>query len=470
MVETDVEIGPKALDFGQTLSALEELIENQCVIEADALVDNLAPAIRLMLLSRLSRESRRALFAGLPAEKAADYLHDIPEVQALNLLKRMPPMQAADILEELPKDEQADFVGDLPKGTQDSILAEMDSSDAAEVRDLIDFKDDEAGGMMVVELVSVPVNLTVGDVTRLLHENSKEYSDYDVQYIYVVEPVNSAPRDHGVLVGVLRLRDLVLSNPSTGIRDLMIRDPVAVDAHQPLVDLHQLFVDHHFVGVPVVDSVGNLLGVLRRGDVEETMAEKYADDYLKTQGIVDEELRTMPLGLRSRRRLAWLSINIFLNILAASVIAVYQDTLAQVIALAVFLPIISDMSGCSGNQAVAVSMRELSLGLVNPKEVWRVLTKEIGVGLINGFCLGLLIAFVAFIWKGNPWLGIVVGTAMMANTLIAVSLGGTLPLVMRLFRLDPALASGPILTTVTDMCGFFLVLSFASLWLEKLVN
>jgi len=177
----------------------------------------------------------------------------------------------------------------------------------------------------------------------------------------------------------------------------------------------------------------------------------------------------MPVGIRSRRRLSWLSINILLNILAASVIAFYQETLTQVIALAVFLPIISDMSGCSGNQAVAVSMRELSLGLVDPKEVIRVWLKEVSVGLINGLALGFLIAMVAFLWKGNPWLGAVVGIAMMLNTIIAVSLGGTLPLIMRRFKLDPALASGPILTTVTDMCGFFLVLSLASMWLKWLV-
>ncbi len=173
----------------------------------------------------------------------------------------------------------------------------------------------------------------------------------------------------------------------------------------------------------------------------------------------------MPTSLRSRRRLSWLSINILLNIVAASVIAFYQETLSQVIALAVFLPIISDMSGCSGNQAVAVSMRELSLGLVKPHEIVWVWLKEVSVGLINGIALGFLIAAVAWIWQGNPVLGAVVGIAMMLNTIIAVSLGGTLPLLMRRMNLDPALASGPILTTVTDMCGFFLVLSLASAWL-----
>lgn len=157
-----------------------------------------------------------------------------------------------------------------------------------------------------------------------------------------------------------------------------------------------------------------------------------------------------------------------LNVIAASVIMWYQDTLAAVIALAVFLPIISDMSGCSGNQAVAVNIRELALGLVNPTEMRRVWLKEVSLGMLNGLVLGMLIAMVAWLWQGNPFLGLVVGTAMALNTLVAVSIGGTVPLLLRRFNLDPALASGPTLTTITDMCGFFLILSFATILLSRL--
>ncbi len=176
----------------------------------------------------------------------------------------------------------------------------------------------------------------------------------------------------------------------------------------------------------------------------------------------------MPLFLRSRRRLSWLSVNILLNVLAASVIAFYQDTLAAVIALAVFLPIISDMSGCSGNQAAAVSMRELAIGLLRPVDLVYVLGKEVLLGMINGCALGILIATVAWLWKGNPYFGLVVGGALALNTMVAVCIGGSIPLVLKRIGKDPALASGPILTTVTDMCGFFIVLSFASALLPQL--
>ena len=177
----------------------------------------------------------------------------------------------------------------------------------------------------------------------------------------------------------------------------------------------------------------------------------------------------MPTGLRARRRLAWLSVNIGLNVLAASIISSYEETLAAVIALAIFLPMVSDMSGCSGNQAVAVSLRELSLGVTRPADLFRVWRKEAAVGLINGLALGLLIGLVAWLWKGNAWIGLVVGLALAVNTLVAVSVGGLVPLVLKSRGVDPAVASGPMLTTITDMCGFFLVLSIATALMPQLV-
>jgi len=223
--------------------------------------------------------------------------------------------------------------------------------------------------------------------------------------------------------------------------------------------------------VPVVDAHQALLGIVRRADVAEALATRSEDDFRKTQGIIGgDEIRSLPVAVRSRRRLSWLSVNILLNIVAASVIAAYEETLAAAIALAVFLPIVSDMSGCSGNQAVAVSIRELSLGITKPFELLRVWLQEMKVGLINGVVLGALLALAAVLWKGNPWLGLVVGGALAANTLVAVSIGGTVPLVLKRLKLDPAAASGPILTTVTDMCGFFLVLSFATLILPRLAG
>lgn len=455
---------PTEYDSTETklLSKLEALIDDSNFDAARRLLDECDASSRTRLLSRLSIELQQSLITHVAHDFAADFIHEMPDVQALEILENIEPAVAAVILEELPKKEQADFIGDLPKACMDAILSEMKSSDATAVRKLATYDDDEAGGIMTVKFLAVPENYSVGQVIGHLRDNVEEFSDFDVQYAYVVDSENH-------LKGVLRLRDLLVSLDDVGICTLMIREPLFVNTHTKLPELHHIFDSHNFVGIPVVNHLGLLVGVLRRGDVEESMSDQFQDDYAKAQGLISEEIRAMPTMTRARRRLSWLSINIVLNILAASVIAFFQDTLEQVIALAVFLPIISDMCGCSGNQAVAVSMRELSLGLVESKEVVRVWLKEISVGLINGLALGLLIAGVAFLWKGNPYLGLVVGVAMMVNTIVAVSLGGTLPLVMRRLNMDPALASGPILTTVTDMCGFLLVLGGATAFLSYLV-
>ena len=446
----------------QTVNDVSELIEQQSFDEVEERLENLELDDRNRVISRLAGTAKQELVSNVSTEQATDIIHELPEVLAVELLDEIQPATAAGILKGLPKDEQADLVGELPPQSMDAILSEMPSLEASQIRSLVEYDDEEAGGIMVVEFLAFNSKQTVSGVIDHLRQNVETISDFDVQYAYVVDG------DHR-LKGVLRLRDLLLSLGETRLSDVMIKNPHSVDVHTSLQELYALFQDHRYLGIPVVDGEQRLVGIVTREHVDEAVADRYAEDFRKTQGIVKEELRTMPLMLRSRRRLAWLSINILLNILAASIIAMFQDTLTQVIALAVFLPIISDMSGCSGNQAVAVSMRELSLGLVNAKEVFRVWMKELSVGLINGIALGLLIATVASIWQGNPMLGAVVGLAMMVNTVVAVSIGGTLPLIMRLFKLDPALASGPILTTITDMCGFLLVLGLASIFLEYLV-
>jgi len=441
---------------------LEELLKMSDSSGVEALLDELPACDIARAVLRMSEEGRTELLTSLAPDEAAEVIQSVPEGQAVELLEHLKPADAAAIVEELPSDEQADLVGDLSPQAAEGILAALAPDTAAGLRSLTQYADDTAGGLMVTEFLSYREDATVKSVVKDMKSNRDRYRDYSVQYAYVTTSDEK-------LVGVLRLRDLLLAERQQPIRELMIAKPLTLPGTADLDELRDFFETHAFFGAPVTSKDGRLLGVLKREAVDEALRHRDVSDYRKSQGIIHEELRTMPVLVRSRRRLAWLSVNIGLNVVAASVIAVYQDVLAQVIALAVFLPIISDMSGCSGGQAVAVSMRELSLGFVKPNEVLRVWGKELSVGLMNGTALGALIATVAWIWKGNPYLGLVVGVAMAVNTVVAVSIGGTLPLLMRGMKLDPALASGPILTTITDMCGFFLILSLASAMLPWLV-
>ncbi len=416
-----------------------------------------------LALSRLDDRQRQQVLGALPAETAAEWIQSLTETQAAGVISLLEADTAAAIVHELPSDEQADVLGDLTAAQAEAILEALPQAEAEAVRELTSFADNVAGGLMIREVLKFSDQLSVAEVIQQLIANEEEYSDLDVWYGYVCDA-------DGRLIGVLPMRNLLFVKRSARVRDIMIDNPLSVTESMSLDDLVEFFDSHAFLGVPVVDADGVLKGVVHREAVDHETVRAAESDYLKSQGIVGgEELRTMPVWLRARRRLSWLSINVLLNIGAAAVIAVFQDTLQAVIALAVFLPIISDMSGCSGNQAVAVSMRELSLGLIRPTELLRVWWQEVSVGLINGAALGFLVALVAVLFKGNGYLGVVVGVALFANTIIAVSIGGTVPLVLKRFGFDPAVASGPLLTTVTDMCGFFLVLGLATLMLTKLV-
>jgi magnesium transporter len=406
-------------------------------------------------ISHLSEADQSRLLKSLSWEEAAHLVDDLPEEQAAQMIERLTADEAAAIVSEMRSNEQADVIARLPELEASAILDAMPLAYARDARRLMSYPPDSAGGLMITEYLSYGENSTVSDVLDDLRTHADRYRSYDVQYAYVVSDGNK-------LVGVLRFRDLLLSAPGQVLSDAMLKEPLSVRDTASLEVLERFFDRHSLFGVPAVDTDGRLVGVVRNADVEQAAAERSSRSFLKFMGIVGgDELRSMPLRIRSLRRLSWLSVNIVLNIVAASVIAINQDILADVIALAVFLPIISDMSGCSGNQAVAVSMRELSLGFVNPSDVWRVLGKEAALGIFNGLALGLLLGIVGWAWQGNFMLGAVVAGALAINTLVAVCFGGSIPLILRALGQDPALASGPILTTVTDMSGFFLVLTLA---------
>jgi len=440
---------------------LEKLVLQSDPDAALEFLEGLPAGEAVRAVSRLDEPEQDRLLSTLPAGAAADLVEMLPDSEAADVLERLAPETAAAILRELPSDELADVIGSIEPQEAHDILSELEPAEARETRRLASYAADVAGGLMATEVLCYAGSTTVAEVVADLRSRADELEDRAVQYVYV-----SADER---LVGVLRLRDLVLRSGGRLLTEIMIREPLSVRGDTPLDRLVDVFDTYAFLGLPVVDGDGRVLGVVHRAAVEEAAGERSDSDYLKTQGIVGgEEFRTMSVRSRSTRRFSWLSVNVLLNIASASVIALYQDTLASVIALAVFLPIISDMSGCSGNQAVAVSMRELSLGLVKPYEVVYVWLQELKVGVFLGAALGLLLAGVAWAWKGSPWLGLVVGGALALNTLVAVSIGGIVPLVLRRIGRDPALASGPILTTITDMCGFLLVLSFASALLPRL--
>ena len=440
---------------------VKEAVDARDAESIEALLAPLPLSGKMRQLLALSSDDRDILLGLVNAELAAALVEEAPLETATELVEHMDADRAAEVFGELDSDLQADLIGDLEAVEAEAILAKLDPEEAADVRRLATYEDDTAGGLMVAEAFSFPATATVGAVLRSFASDDVDFERYRGQHPYVLDEAERP-------VGVVSLRGLLTSKRGDKLTEIMAT-PLTVDVGATLDELQDIFDGNNFLGLPVVESDGRLAGVVSRNAVAEAALERSESESLKRQGLVGDEVRAMPLWLRSRRRLAWLSANIVLNIIAASVISAYEETLAAVIAIAVFLPMVSDMSGCSGNQAVGVTMRELSLGIVQPRDAFRVWLKEISVGVINGLALGVLIGIVCFIWKGNPYLGVVIGLALAINTVIAVSIGGVVPLLLKRLKQDPAAASGPLLTTITDMAGFFLVLSLATLMMPLLL-
>ncbi|MEP2776428.1 MAG: magnesium transporter [Luteolibacter sp.] len=449
----------------ESLDALDEAIEARQGDRALEIIKTLDWEDQRRAISRLNRDEADILLNILGIEQSAKLLSHLTEAQAVEIIESLPPSVAAAILDELPTEVSSNILRELDEEDAEEIIAGFeDKEDQEDLRKRLEYEDGCAGSLMRGHPVTFQDDSTVGEVLLDLGEHAEDYSDRDVQYLYVINRQE-------IVVGVLRLRDLVLSRRAIPVRELMIPEPLTVIDTMPLDELAEHFERKKYFGLPVVDAAGRILGVVPRDAVEHETAEEQAGMFLQASGIVNgEELRSMPIMNRCIKRLSWLGPNIVLNIAAASIIAANEATLKEVIALAVFLPIVSDMSGCSGNQAVAVSIRELTLGILRPGDYLRVVMKEGAVGVINGIVLGIVLGTIATLWKGNIYLGLTVFIALALNTILSVLLGGLVPLFLKRLKVDPALASGPILTTCTDMCGFLLVLSIASAMLSKLAG
>lgn len=456
--------------------ATEEQIENietlqqtlaACLEQKDAqscrrLMSKLHPVDAARLTASLREDERLQLFGLLKSDQAADIVEVMADHEQASVVSSLRPEVASDIIEKMDSDDAADVLGDLPQETRDAILAEMPAGQARKTRALVAYDQGTAGGIMATEFIAVKESLTVQKALKSLRAKYSRLSDERATYVYTVD-------NKGILTGVLQLRHLVTHHPKETIDKIKIADVKYVTTDISKYEVAQLFRRYKYLALPVVDhDEKKLLGVITADDVVDLITEITTEEMLKIQGVSTDESRTSPVFKTARRRVSWLSINILLNVIAASVITLYTDTLKAVIALAAFLPIISDMSGVSGMQAVAVSIRDLALDRISPKELWKVLWKESRIGLLNGLILGTEIGIVAYLWKGMPYLGLVVAVSLWLNTILAVCLGSSLPLILKRFDLDPAIASGPILTTVTDLMGFFIVLALATKMLPLL--
>lgn len=466
-----------AQDATESIDAMSELEALIAAGDGQAIATFLRllpPEDTVYTVSHLSEDTRTSMFKQLASaapELGADLLEHFVDEYAASVIEQLDPEHAAALVDEMDSDEQADVLAELDAEDAEAILKAMDPEEAEDARERMTFDEDVAGGLMITEYLVYHEDQTIAEVTADLHENAEEYGEYEVRYVYVVD-------QHDRLTGVVPMRSLVLVPATRRLATQQVRKPVTVDIDASLDDLHDLFDRVDFSAVPVIEHDGTLVGVVQRAAVQEAIGERETDQFLKFGGIIGgEELRSMPIISRAARRLAFLLPSVVLSSLSVTVILLFEPIIAKITLLAVFLPLVANLSGAAGNQSVAVSIRELSLGLTMPRD-WRLVgRKEVAVGLINGLVIGLLLGIIAvcFAWfshttaDAREWspgllpLGLVVMLAYTFNSVLSVFLGGTIPLFLKAVKLDPAMASSPLLTTLSDMGSFLLTLTLAYL-------
>ncbi len=434
-------------------------LESGKVDDAISYLNTLHPADRAETFADLGADDQHELLPRLDAESTAEILEELEDDDALAAATHLSPERLADVLDEMEPDAAADILGDLPPERAASALAEMEEAD--DVRPLLAYEDDTAGGLMTPEFFALRETMTAQQAIAFLR--ARDPNAESPYYLYVVDAQDR-------LVGVLGLRMLITSLPNVLVGDVMIRDIRTVQAGTDQEEVANLMTKYSLLALPVVDVDGKLVGVVRSSDIAHVIEEEATEDIHRLSNISSEgDLGPWsPVRTSVQRRLPWLYINLITAFLAAWVVSQFEATIAQLAVLAVFQSIVAGQGGNAGTQTLAIMVRGLALGEIEIGDVGPALLREIGIGMLHGVAVGIAVGIGAFLWKGIPFLGVVIGLAMIGN-MIAAGMAGTLvPLTLKWLKLDPALASAVLVTTVTDCVGFGLFLGLATAFLPLL--
>ena len=442
---------PDALGHERELMArVRELLQGPQPGLALSLFLEVHPADQAQLLSEIDLARRQSLLDLLQPDQAALVLEQMHPEEAAEAVAAMGPGTLSAILDEAGPDVAADILKRLPEEQSLRTLQGMDEVEG--VTPLLEYADDTAGGIMTNEYVSVRADTTTAIALDILRVRAEEVDD--VSALLVVD-------DCRRLVGSLGVTRLALARPTLLVADIM--DPevrhVAPDTDQE--ECASLVERYDLSYLPVVDEDRRLLGVILVQDLVDVMEQEATEDMYHMARIGPERLFGPPLG-SVRRRLPWLYLNLATTILAALVINFFESTVARVVALAMFLPVVAGQGGIGGTQTLTLVIRGIALGDLPGRRALPLLGRELVLGLIHGVLLGAVIGVVAFLWKGNGMLGVVVGTAVGANMVIAGMVGAATPLVLRALRMDPALGAAVVVTTVADVVGFLIFLGIAA--------
>jgi magnesium transporter len=421
-------------------------------------VNTLSPAEIGNLLESLPPAKRGIVWGLVDPEDDGEVLVHVGEDVRESLLAEMDPDEMVAAAETLDIDDLAELAEDLPDTVVDEVLKSMDRENRERLEQALAYPEDSAGRLMNPDVVTVRADTTVDVVLRYLRLRG-ELPDH-TDHLFVVS------RRHQYL-GRVATSALLTQDPSTPINELIDDQQPAIEAEMPAGEVASQFSDHDWISAPVVDENNILLGRITIDDVVDIIREQAEHQALSAAGVDEDEDLFSPVSRAFRRRVLWLGVNLGTAFLASSVVGQFQGTIDQIVALAVLMPIVAGMGGNAGTQVLALMVRGLALGQVGAANVYPLLWKELRVALINGLLLGSIVALATLAWFRNPALAGVIGAAMTLNLLFAASAGVLVPMALKRMHLDPALAGGVILTTVTDVMGFLSFLGLATLILLR---
>ena len=404
------------------------------------------------LLESSPPRTRSVLWQLIDKDAEGEVIQYLNEDLQNEFLSELNAEQVAELTEGLETDDLADILQQLPQQVASQVLEAMDQQDRQRVESILSYDEDTAGGLMNTDTITVRRNHTVELVLRYLrrHASIPEMTDS----VLVVS------RDDEFL-GILPLRDLLVADPNTSVRDVMRDDIEAIPVDMEATQVAQLFEQHDWVSAPVVNGEGKLLGRITIDDVVDVIRDSTEHSLMSMAGLDEEDDTFAPIVKTARRRALWLGVNLMTAVLASLVIYLFQETIDQVVYLAVLMPIVANMGGVAGTQTLTLVIRSLALGHISPSNSRWLLIRELGVAGLNGMLWAVVISMIAFVWYGDLRLSYIIAAAMMINLVTAALAGAYLPLFLNRVKIDPALAGSVALTTVTDSIGFFAFLGLA---------
>ena len=438
------------------LTRIQELMDSSDVRSLSYMLNNLMPADIAHQIESAPPKVRRVLWDLIDKELEGLVIGELSEELSGEILQEMESHEVASITQGLDPDDIADILQQLPEKFIPEVLQAMSEQDRLRVESVLNFAEDTAGGLMNTDTITVRPDITLDVVLRYLrrHEELPSITDN----IFVVDRKDS-------LLGILPLSKLLTSSPNITAREIMVTRGDSIFADMEDSEVARLFKKNDWVSAPVIDQKHKLLGRITIDDVVDVISEEADHSLLSLAGLSDEEGTFTSISRTAPRRAVWLGVNLLTAILASSVINIFEDTIEKVVTLAILMPIVASMGGVAGSQTLTVVVRGMALGQINKSNLNWLLSKEFAVGALNGMVWAIVMGGVAALWFDDLLIAIIISAAMAINLIVAAVAGAILPVILKSFKIDPALAGTVALTTITDVVGFLSFLGLAALFI-----